>query len=325
MLAQPGCRTATAQRRQSARLHSSGARRRQPDSVRAMQSYHSDPAHRAMIAVPAPQAGAVEPARQRLRDSHLLAAGFYRLARTPADQYQTGRRNIAPVSRHKSDREAMSHLRAVSVSSASASVSSTGRRSVVMVLAEGFTIQAALLRAQPVLWTRRTISPSSRARTVAWTGSTLDSAATMLDVRVRALDLSKNRGPELALGPYEEACAGSCRDEACFARAVAGSRRRRDQASTLENFTAGPTIHSTRGTYRVSGSSVPGIRAHGRRAGLVDGTTASSASSVAGTQPLVGDLVEATNILLTLKLFGQTAFIRMSGVSVEARFTLGQS
>jgi hypothetical protein len=243
-----------------------------------------------------------------LRDSHLLAAGFYRLARTPAD------RNRNPVIAAggitmKSSREVKSHLLCGECEQCFSTRGEDWVLKNCLREGEGFAIQDALLRAQPVHVDRRDkIAVFAGNATAGVDPEQLSYFAASVFWRASAhiWTVNKDQRLKLALGPYEEALRLFLRDEGPFPRDAAilvGVA----QASTLENFTALPTMIGRDGHYRVYWFKVPGVTfllLVGRA--LTTGQRELCVIRSPERRILVGDLVEATNTRLALKLFGRT-------------------
>lgn len=245
---------------------------------------------------------------KELRDSHLLAAGFYRLARTPADQ------NPNPVVATggitmKSSREVKSQLLCGECEQCFSTRGEDWVLKNCLRKGEGFAIQDALLRAQPVyVDPRDNIAVFAGNATVGVDPDQLSYFAASVFWRAGAhtWTVGKNQRLKLTLGPYEEALRLFLRDEAPFPTDIvilAGVA----QASTLENFTALPTMIGRDGHYRVYWFKVPGITfllLVGRA--LSTGHRELCIIRSPERRILVGDLVEATNTRLALKLFGRT-------------------
>jgi hypothetical protein len=245
---------------------------------------------------------------EELRDSHLLAAGFYRLARSPADDNPNPVVATAGVTM-KSSRAVKSHALC---GECEQRFSTRGEDWVLKNCLrdrEGFAIQDALVRGQPIhVDLKDNIAVFAGNATAGVDPDQLSYFAASVFWRAAAHTwmMAKNQRLKLALGPYEESLRLFLRDEAPFPTDVAilvGVA----QASTLENFTALPTMIGRDGHYRVYWFKVPGVTfllLVGRA--LTRGHRDLCVIRSPERRILVGDLVEKTNTRLALKLFGHT-------------------
>jgi hypothetical protein len=244
---------------------------------------------------------------RELHASHLLAAGFYRLARTPADVNPNPIVATASVA-IKSSREIKSPLLCLECEER---FSRHGEEWILTNCLRGpseFCLQAALIQQQPIY-----VDPHETFAVLAGNstpGVNCDqlayfAASVFWRAAAHTWAVDKEHRLKLSLGPYEDELRLFLLDRSEFPRdavLLVGVA----QTARLENFTALPTLVG-RGHFRTYWFKVPGITFRLLVGRAIDVQHRHCCFVRSPERRIfVGNVIDNANIELALKLFGRT-------------------